>query len=111
MGSKLHEKVNHMLHGFAERLREMQEIKRDERGFTLIELLVVMINSPPGVLEPEGERSGGDGRVRSEERGDDSTSILHLIRRLGCERHGNGRCCGRSYRQYRHVGRLRLLYL
>jgi len=32
-----------MLHFFAKRLREMQEVKRDERGFTLIELLVVVI--------------------------------------------------------------------
>jgi type IV pilus assembly protein PilA len=32
-----------MLHFFAKRLRDMQEIKRDERGFTLIELLVVVI--------------------------------------------------------------------
>jgi len=32
-----------MLHWFAKRLREMQEVPRDERGFTLIELLVVMI--------------------------------------------------------------------
>ncbi len=32
-----------MLHFFAKRLREMQEVKRDERGFTLIELLVVII--------------------------------------------------------------------
>ena len=32
-----------MLHWFAKRLREMQEVPRDERGFTLIELLVVVI--------------------------------------------------------------------
>jgi type IV pilus assembly protein PilA len=32
-----------MLHWFARRLREMQEVPRDERGFTLIELLVVVI--------------------------------------------------------------------
>ncbi len=32
-----------MLTWFAKRLREMQEVKRDERGFTLIELLVVVI--------------------------------------------------------------------
>ncbi len=32
-----------MLHWFAKRLRQMQEVKRDERGFTLIELLVVVI--------------------------------------------------------------------
>ena len=32
-----------MLHFFARRLREMQEVSRDERGFTLIELLVVVI--------------------------------------------------------------------
>lgn len=32
-----------MLHFFAKRLREMQEVPRDERGFTLIELLVVVI--------------------------------------------------------------------
>ena len=32
-----------MLHWFAKRLREMQEMPRDERGFTLIELLVVVI--------------------------------------------------------------------
>lgn len=31
-----------MLHWFAKRLREMQEVRRDERGFTLIELLVVI---------------------------------------------------------------------
>jgi type IV pilus assembly protein PilA len=32
-----------MLHFFAKRLTEMQEVRRDERGFTLIELLVVVI--------------------------------------------------------------------
>ena len=32
-----------MLRFFAKRLREMQEVSRDERGFTLIELLVVVI--------------------------------------------------------------------
>ena len=32
-----------MLHWFAKRLREMQEVPRDERGFTLIELLVGVI--------------------------------------------------------------------
>lgn len=32
-----------MLHWFAKRLREMHEVRRDERGFTLIELLVVVI--------------------------------------------------------------------
>jgi type IV pilus assembly protein PilA len=32
-----------MLHFFAKRLREVQEVPRDERGFTLIELLVVVI--------------------------------------------------------------------
>jgi type IV pilus assembly protein PilA len=32
-----------MLHWFAKRLREMQEVSREERGFTLIELLVVII--------------------------------------------------------------------
>jgi type IV pilus assembly protein PilA len=32
-----------MLHWFGKRLREMQEVRRDERGFTLIELLVVVI--------------------------------------------------------------------
>jgi type IV pilus assembly protein PilA len=32
-----------MLHFFAKRLAEMQEVGRDERGFTLIELLVVVI--------------------------------------------------------------------
>jgi type IV pilus assembly protein PilA len=31
-----------MLHFFAKRLRELHEVKRDERGFTLIELLVVI---------------------------------------------------------------------
>jgi type IV pilus assembly protein PilA len=36
-------KETQMLHFFAKRLRDMQEIKRDERGFTLIELLVVVI--------------------------------------------------------------------
>ncbi len=32
-----------MLYWFAKRMREMQEVKRDERGFTLIELLIVII--------------------------------------------------------------------
>jgi type IV pilus assembly protein PilA len=32
-----------MLHFFAKRLREMQEVSREERGFTLIELLIVML--------------------------------------------------------------------
>lgn len=32
-----------MLHFFAKRFNELQEVKRDERGFTLIELLVVVI--------------------------------------------------------------------
>src|SRR4028118_263523 len=32
-----------MLHFFANRLRQMQEVSRDERGFTLIELLIVII--------------------------------------------------------------------
>jgi|SRR5215208_2821956 len=32
-----------MLRYFAKRLRELQEVKRDELGFTLIELLVVVI--------------------------------------------------------------------
>ncbi len=32
-----------MLHFFAKRLRDMQEVSRDERGFTLIELLIVII--------------------------------------------------------------------
>jgi type IV pilus assembly protein PilA len=32
-----------MLHWFAKRLREVQEVRRDQRGFTLIELLVVVI--------------------------------------------------------------------
>jgi type IV pilus assembly protein PilA len=32
-----------MLRFFAKRLREMQEVSRDERGFTLIELLIVII--------------------------------------------------------------------
>ena len=32
-----------MLHFFAKRLKELHEVKRDERGFTLIELLVVII--------------------------------------------------------------------
>jgi type IV pilus assembly protein PilA len=32
-----------MLRFFAKRLKELQEVKRDERGFTLIELLVVVI--------------------------------------------------------------------
>ena len=32
-----------MLHWFGKKLREMQEVSRDERGFTLIELLVVVI--------------------------------------------------------------------
>ena len=34
-----------MLHFFAKRLKELQEVERDERGFTLIELLVVGKNS------------------------------------------------------------------
>src|SRR3712207_9564984 len=41
--SKPTEKGEDMLHFFAKRLREMQEVSRDERGFTLIELLVVVI--------------------------------------------------------------------
>jgi type IV pilus assembly protein PilA len=32
-----------MLQFFGKRLRELQEVERDERGFTLIELLVVVI--------------------------------------------------------------------
>src|SRR3712207_4155348 len=32
-----------MLYWFADRMKEMQEVKRDERGFTLIELLIVII--------------------------------------------------------------------
>src|SRR5215207_1701604 len=32
-----------MLQFFAKRLKELQEVERDERGFTLIELLVVII--------------------------------------------------------------------
>jgi type IV pilus assembly protein PilA len=32
-----------MLYWLAKRMREMQEVKRDERGFTLIELLIVII--------------------------------------------------------------------
>src|SRR5215204_123952 len=32
-----------MLHFFAKRLKEMQEVSREERGFTLIELLIVML--------------------------------------------------------------------
>ena len=32
-----------MLRFFAKRLRDMQEVSRDERGFTLIELLIVVI--------------------------------------------------------------------
>jgi len=32
-----------MLHWFGKKLKEMQEVHRDERGFTLIELLVVVI--------------------------------------------------------------------
>jgi len=32
-----------MLHWFARRLKDVQEVPRDERGFTLIELLVVII--------------------------------------------------------------------
>ena len=32
-----------MLWWFAKKLREMQEVSRDERGFTLIELLIVVI--------------------------------------------------------------------
>jgi type IV pilus assembly protein PilA len=32
-----------MLHWFAKRVNEMQEVRRDERGFTLIELLIVVI--------------------------------------------------------------------
>ena len=30
-----------MLRFFAKRLKDMQEVSRDERGFTLIELLIV----------------------------------------------------------------------
>jgi type IV pilus assembly protein PilA len=37
------EKEKDMLHWFAKRLREMHEVRRDERGFTLIELLVVIV--------------------------------------------------------------------
>src|SRR5688572_20070102 len=32
-----------MLRFFAKKLRDMQEVSRDERGFTLIELLIVII--------------------------------------------------------------------
>ena len=32
-----------MLHFFARKLRDMQEVRRDEQGFTLIELLIVVI--------------------------------------------------------------------
>src|SRR5919202_1067257 len=32
-----------MLYWLAKRMREMQEVSRDERGFTLIELLIVII--------------------------------------------------------------------
>jgi type IV pilus assembly protein PilA len=32
-----------MLHFFARRLRDLQEVRQDDRGFTLIELLVVVI--------------------------------------------------------------------
>jgi prepilin-type N-terminal cleavage/methylation domain-containing protein len=32
-----------MLHWFTKRLREMQEVSRDERGFTLMELLIVIL--------------------------------------------------------------------
>ena len=32
-----------MLYWLAKKMREMQEVKRDERGFTLIELLIVII--------------------------------------------------------------------
>src|SRR5919202_501763 len=32
-----------MLYWFAKKLRDMQEVSRDERGFTLIELLIVVI--------------------------------------------------------------------
>ncbi len=46
-----------MLHWFAKRLREMQEVSREERGFTLIELLVVitlLFHKPirPRALQP-----------------------------------------------------------
>jgi type IV pilus assembly protein PilA len=37
------ERRNSMLHWFARRLKEVQEVPHDERGFTLIELLVVVI--------------------------------------------------------------------
>jgi type IV pilus assembly protein PilA len=36
-------KEKDMFNWFAKRLREMQEVPRDERGFTLIELLIVII--------------------------------------------------------------------
>jgi type IV pilus assembly protein PilA len=36
-------KEKDMLHWFARRMKEMQEVRRDERGFTLIELLIVII--------------------------------------------------------------------
>jgi type IV pilus assembly protein PilA len=32
-----------MLHFFAKRLKQLHEVKREERGFTLIELLIVII--------------------------------------------------------------------
>jgi type IV pilus assembly protein PilA len=37
------ERERDMLQFFAKRLKELQEVERDERGFTLIELLVVII--------------------------------------------------------------------
>lgn len=42
-GTETTDEEKHMLNFFAKRLREMQDVKRDERGFTLIELLVVVI--------------------------------------------------------------------